>query len=85
MRLIMLSLVLSLSACSLTPVLIKPTPPVPTTFAAKEHSTAQGHAADLGWRTMFGDRRLQGLIELALANNHDLRLAALNVEAVQAQ
>lgn len=85
MRLIMLSLVLSLSACSLTPVLSKPTPPVPTTFAAKEHSTAQVHAADLGWRTMFGDRRLQGLIELALANNHDLRLAALNVEAVQAQ
>ncbi|WP_116123690.1 efflux transporter outer membrane subunit [Paraburkholderia sp. BL6669N2] len=42
-------------------------------------------AADLGWRAMFGDPRLQRLIELALNNNRDLRLAALNVEAAQAQ
>ncbi|PQV46649.1 efflux transporter outer membrane subunit [Paraburkholderia sp. BL21I4N1] len=42
-------------------------------------------AADLGWRAMFGDPRLQRLIELALTNNRDLRLAALNVEAAQAQ
>lgn len=34
---------------------------------------------------MFGDPRLQRLIELALHNNRDLRLATLNVEAVQAQ
>ena len=34
---------------------------------------------------MFGDRRLQSLIDLALRNNRDLRLAALNVEAAEAQ
>jgi NodT family efflux transporter outer membrane factor (OMF) lipoprotein len=37
------------------------------------------------WRTTFSDPRLQGLIGLALANNRDLRIAMLNVEAVQAQ
>lgn len=42
-------------------------------------------AAEIGWRTMFPDPRLQRLIGLALANNRDLRLAVLNVEAAGAQ
>ncbi|MDF3833766.1 efflux transporter outer membrane subunit [Cupriavidus basilensis] len=85
MRLLILPLVLALSACSLTPALVKPVLPVPATFPAADSPATRGDAADLGWRTMFGDRRLQRLIELALANNRDLRLAALNVEAVQAE
>ncbi len=85
MRLLILPLVLALSACSLTPELVTPALPVPSTFQGEEGSASQTHAADLGWRTMFGDPRLQRLIELALTNNRDLRLAALNVDAVQAQ
>ncbi|ARU25679.1 hypothetical protein RSSE_p1496 (plasmid) [Ralstonia solanacearum] len=85
MRLRILPLVLALSACSLTPALIKPALPVPATFPAESGPETQAHVADLGWRTMFGDRRLQRLIGLALANNRDLRLAALNVETVRAQ
>jgi multidrug efflux system outer membrane protein len=42
-------------------------------------------AADIGWREFFTDPRLQQLIELTLANNRDLRVAALNVEAQRAQ
>lgn len=34
---------------------------------------------------MFGDRRLQALIALALTNNRDLRVAALNVVVTRAQ
>ena len=34
---------------------------------------------------MFGDSRLQRLIEVALEHNRDLRLAVLNVSQVQAQ
>ncbi len=34
---------------------------------------------------MFGDPRLQTLIAIALQNNRDLRIAALNVEATRAQ
>ena len=41
--------------------------------------------ADLGWRQFFPDPVLQRLIGLALANNRDLRVAVLNVQAAQAQ
>ena len=36
--------------------------------------------ADVGWRDFFTDPLLQRLIEMSLANNRDLRVAALNVE-----
>ena len=86
MRILMLPLVLAMSACSLTPPLVKPQAPVAAVFPdAAAPEVATGHAADLGWRTMFGDPRLQHLIALALEHNRDLRLAALNVEAMQAQ
>lgn len=86
MRLLTVALIVpfiaAMPACSLTPPLSRPELPVPATFAVE---AGPGHAADIGWRTMFGDRRLQRLIEVALDNNRDLRLAALNVAAVQAE
>ncbi|AFQ51245.1 efflux transporter outer membrane subunit [Burkholderia cepacia] len=89
MRLLILSAAVSaalaLSACSLTPALVKPAMPVPTAYTAAAAADLHANAADLGWRTMFGDRRLQRLIEVALQNNRDLRLASLNVEAAEAQ
>ncbi|EKS9898664.1 RND transporter, partial [Burkholderia pyrrocinia] len=83
MRLLVLPLVLALalSACSMAPTLVKPAMPVPTAYTAAAAADQHANAADLGWRTMFGDRRLQRLIEIALDNNRDLRLAALNVDA----
>ena len=42
-------------------------------------------AADLGWREFFRDARLQRLIELALVNNRDLRVAVQRVEEARAQ
>lgn len=77
------AMVLALSACSLTPLLDKPAPPIPATYAmpvAGAHS-----AADIGWRQMLPDARLQRLVELALEHNRDLRLAVLNVDSVRAQ
>ena len=41
-------------------------------------------AAELQWREFFADERLQKVIETALNNNRDLRLAALNVERARA-
>ncbi len=76
-----------LSACSLTPKLEHPTPPVPASFPDVGHAVmAQDGgvpASAMGWRTMFADPQLQRLIELALVHNRDLRLAALNVEAAR--
>lgn len=42
------------------------------------------HAIDTGWRQFFPDARLQVLIESALANNRDLRTAALRIEESRA-
>ena len=43
------------------------------------------NAAVIGWRDFFVDARLQTLIEQALNNNRDLRVALLNVERARAQ
>jgi multidrug efflux system outer membrane protein len=41
-------------------------------------------AAALAWKQFFQSEKLQGVIDLALQNNRDLRIAALNVERTQA-
>lgn len=84
-RSITLSLVSGLSACSLTPPLIQPEAPVPAVFPMAAPTALATPAADIGWRTLFPDPLLQRLIGLALANNRDLRLATLTVEATRAQ
>lgn len=42
-------------------------------------------AADIEWQRFFSDPRLQQLIEAALRNNRDLRIAVLNIEQARAQ
>lgn len=63
-----LLLAMALSACSLTPVLTTPATPVPACYPVTQETDQQGSVADLAWRTMFPDPRLQSLIELALSN-----------------
>ena len=71
-----------LAACTLEPPYHRPVSPV----RPLEGGTAGGTAAaDIGWREFFPDPQLQQLIALALANNSDLRVAALNVQSAQAQ
>jgi NodT family efflux transporter outer membrane factor (OMF) lipoprotein len=75
-----------LSACSLTPPLQRPAAPVPASFPMAANTAASTlPASALGWRAMFADPRLLRLIDLAVVNNRDLRLATLNVQAAQAQ
>ncbi|HSD39049.1 MAG TPA: AdeC/AdeK/OprM family multidrug efflux complex outer membrane factor [Rhodocyclaceae bacterium] len=76
-----------LGACvNLTPDYSTPAAPVATEWPqgpAYENANlaAKGPAvAEIGWRDFFIDAHLQKVIELALANNRDLRIAALNVE-----
>lgn len=82
--LIPLALAASLGACSLVPPLERPAPPVPAQFPQLADAPSVAAAPLPGWRRMFGDPRLQRLIERALEQNRDLHLAALNVEATQA-
>jgi multidrug efflux system outer membrane protein len=75
---------LVLGGCAnLAPTYERPAAPVPAAYpdAAPESSSA----ADIDWRTFFADTKLRGLIELALSNNRDLRVAVLNIEQARAQ
>ncbi|WDU64245.1 AdeC/AdeK/OprM family multidrug efflux complex outer membrane factor [Pseudomonas poae] len=77
-----------LGGCSLIPEYQRPAPPVPAQYPqGGVYSLAQaGSAASTAdWQAVFHDPALQQLIRHALANNRDLRVAALNVEAFQAQ
>jgi multidrug efflux system outer membrane protein len=82
MRNVVVTLLAGVMGCSPIPRYERPPLPVLDRFPAAGGSLA---AADQGWHAMFGDPRLQALIALALANNRDLRIAALNVELTRAQ
>ena len=79
------------AGCSLQPVYERPAAPVAGDFptgAAYQTPTAGTTtlpAPDIGWRDFLADPRLQRLVEIALRNNRDLRVAVLNVAQVQAQ
>ena len=74
------------SGCSFIPQLDRPAPPVAEQFPAAASQTAGSvAAADIPWQQFFTDPRLQQVIQLALDNNRDLRVAVLNIEKAQAQ
>lgn len=79
---------LALAGCSLAPTYEKPEAPVPSAWPAGPAypvpDSSAPRADELKWQEFFTDARLQKLIETALANNRDLRLAALNVQRAQA-
>lgn len=81
-----------LGGCTLAPDYRRPELPVAEQLPTSAGATTQTAAkvspvvgAELVWRQYFTDPRLQQLISMALANNRDLRVSALNVEAYQAQ
>jgi outer membrane protein, multidrug efflux system len=78
--------VAALAACSLAPKYRRPAAPVEAAFPGEEAAQPGAlPASELGWRDVFGDPRLQALVALALEQNRDLRVSALNVELVRAQ
>ena len=87
--LVSLSLAAALAGCSLAPTYERPDAPVSSAYPAgpayKADAAGPVATADIGWRDFFADPLLQQLIEQSLANNRDLRVAALNVEAARAQ
>ncbi len=79
-----------LDGCTLAPEYTRPEAPVPAewpTGAAYQETAMPRRAPDsqeLRWQEFFTDEKLQQVIETALNNNRDLRLAALNVERARA-
>lgn len=77
-----LSVTLLSTSCSFVPQLEPVSAQVSGKFPGK---TGGEVSADIAWQKFFTDPRLRKLVETSLANNRDLRIAALNVEQSRAQ
>ena len=79
----------TLSGCSLIPDYQRPEAPIAAQYpqgpAYSPNEAPNQAAAEQGWRQFFHDPALQQLIQTALVNNRDLRVAALNIDAYAAQ
>jgi len=74
----------------MAPTYTRPDTPVPSEWPKGEAypqiktDTSGQTASELSWKEFTADDRLQKVIEIALTNNRDLRVAALNVEKAKA-
>jgi multidrug efflux system outer membrane protein len=75
---------LALAGCTMIPQYERPAAPVAAQYPGASQ-TNETDVADIAWQTFFADERLTKLIEVALTNNLDLRVAMLNVEQSRAQ
>ncbi len=79
-----------LGGCTLTPEYTRPVSPVPlawptgTAYQAANLANSAATVSELKWQEFFTDEKLRQVIVMALNNNRDLRLAALNVERARA-
>jgi multidrug efflux system outer membrane protein len=76
------------SGCSFVPEFMRPKAPVPDQWPTAVNASDTTNAyqgAYIGWREFFVDEKLRKVIEIALLNNRDLRIAALNIERARAQ
>lgn len=76
----------AVGACTLAPKYERPALPVAQAWSTPSaEPTGSVSAADLDWRQVLLDQRLQGVVDLALQQNRDLRVAVLNIEKARAQ
>ncbi|OWY36003.1 RND transporter [Herbaspirillum aquaticum] len=84
MRPLLAALPLLLAACqSMAPDYQRPAAPVAARYPQQADDAGEAVPA-LGWQAWFRDPQLQAIIAQALANNRDLRAAALRVEEARA-
>ena len=87
-RLSSLALAALLAGCvNLAPTYSRPEAPIPSKWPAAAAAKADEASvtAGTGWQAFITDERLHRTIELALANNRDLRVALQNIEKARAQ
>lgn len=81
----LLALAGTLAGCvNLQPAYERPAAPVPGQWSNDTASVAAIPAQEMPWGQFFADERLRAVIDLSLANNRDLRVAALNIERARA-
>lgn len=86
-RLVALLCASALSACTLEPHYVRPEPAVPPSWPVGDAYLRSTEAAlpTVSYRDIFRDPHLQAIIEQALMNNQDLRIALANVASARAQ
>ncbi|MBV8465477.1 MAG: AdeC/AdeK/OprM family multidrug efflux complex outer membrane factor [Burkholderiales bacterium] len=82
-----LTVAMLLAGCAmLEPHYTQPAAPVTANWPTAPDTKASGApAAQVSWNDFVDDAKLRQVIDLALANNRDLRIALLNVEKTRAQ
>ncbi|MCX8110986.1 MAG: efflux transporter outer membrane subunit [Syntrophorhabdaceae bacterium] len=78
-----------LSGCTMAPKYTRPEAPIPHEWPKGEaykdiSSQTDSPLAELRWQDFITDEKLLKVIEIALTNNRDLRIAALNAERAMA-
>jgi multidrug efflux system outer membrane protein len=80
-----------MAGCSLMPTYQRPSAPVAAQWPASagintvDSTSVPTRQADVNWQSYFSDPALRQLIDTALANNRDLRVAMLNIDQARAQ
>src|ERR1019366_1656405 len=75
---------LLLSGCAIGPNYQRPAADIPQGFKYSLDPGATNSLADLPWWEIFNDATLTNLIQLALTNNYDIRIATARVEQARA-
>ena len=76
---------LALAGCAIGPNYRRPSVPAPERFYADERAAEARSLADVPWWDVFGDPILKDLIEEAIRNGFDARLAAARVQEARAR
>jgi multidrug efflux system outer membrane protein len=79
------ALCLALGGCAVGPNYKRPLVPVPERFYGDERAAEARSLADVPWWDVFEDPILKGLIEEAVRNGFDARLAAARVQEARAR
>jgi len=87
---VIIAIVIFLGGCTLAPKYKQPKAPVPDKWPQGDVYKKAGVSKEaprvweLRWEDFFADPGLKAIVRMALKNNRDLRLAALNVERARA-
>jgi multidrug efflux system outer membrane protein len=77
---LVLALILVVSGCAVGPNYKRPAVNSPTEYRGAQVAAQQASFADMPWWEVFKDERLKELVQTALANNYDLRVAVTRIE-----
>ncbi len=80
-----LLLALAVTGCTVGPAYQRPAVPAPDRFYGAPPPEGDASLADRSWWDLFSDPALQSLVDEALANGYDARIAAARVEEARAR